>query len=116
MSLLTAWQETYVISADADIWPVDERFFDLPPGKEILHGDLSGDPVPDVNKQTNAPLSFVGMRVRTWIEVNILQWTENGILQALLVCHVSHLFLIMHLRRCCPSSECMQCQPRQRLL
>ncbi|KAK2151895.1 hypothetical protein LSH36_347g03009 [Paralvinella palmiformis] len=63
------WQDTYIITADADIWPVNETFFDLPPGKDILHGDISGNPEPDVNTPTNAPLSFVGMRVKTWIEV-----------------------------------------------
>ncbi|KAK2151896.1 hypothetical protein LSH36_347g03015 [Paralvinella palmiformis] len=66
---LSAWQDTYIITADADIWPVNETFFDLPPGKEILHGDISDSPEPDVNNPTNAPLSFVGMRVKTWIEV-----------------------------------------------
>ncbi|KAK2151894.1 hypothetical protein LSH36_347g03022, partial [Paralvinella palmiformis] len=64
-----AWQNTYIITADADVWPVNQTFFDLPPGKEILHGDISGNPVPDVNQPTNAPLSYVGMKVKTWIEV-----------------------------------------------
>ena len=51
---MVVWNDTYVITADADTWPL----------KEVLHGDMGTR-----RGMTAMPLSYVGMRVKTWIEV-----------------------------------------------
>ena len=64
------WDNTYLVTADADIWPIaTEEAFSLPPGKDILHGD--GGPVFIVNitAPMHAPISYIGMKVNTWRDV-----------------------------------------------
>ena len=63
-----SWLDTYLITADADIWPIADDFLDLPAGKDILHSNTSliekwGKSIP------YATLSYVGMKVRTWMDV-----------------------------------------------
>ena len=48
-----------------DTWPLRHGLFDLcNSGKEVLHGDLGTR-----RGMTAMPLSYIGMRVKTWIEV-----------------------------------------------
>ena len=62
---MVVWNDTYVITADADTWPLRRGFFDLrSSGKEVLSGDLGTK-----RGMTAMPLSYIGMRVKTWIEV-----------------------------------------------
>ena len=58
------WNDTYVVAADADIWPLGHGFFDLPPGKEVLHGKMAMH-----GREIFMPLTYIGMKVKTWIEV-----------------------------------------------
>ena len=62
------WENTYLVTADADIWPIAHGFFDLPDGKDILHGDIGPINVGGT-RVTHAPLSYVGMTTKTWISV-----------------------------------------------
>ena len=65
--------DVYLLTADADIWPIDGDFFDLPPGKDILHGNIGTTRVNGV-QVIHAPLSYVGMNIRTWYDV----MTQSG--------------------------------------
>ena len=87
------WSETYIITADADIWPIKKGFFDLPPGKDLLHGDMSGV-AGDVTKMTNAPLSYVGMRVRTWEEVCVKMKSRDTIAIIIMIMSICHVMLM----------------------
>ena len=58
------WNDTYIITSDADLWPLHYGFFDLPPRKDVLYGDLG-----TTRGVTSMPLSYIGMKVNTWNEV-----------------------------------------------
>ena len=66
-------RDIYLITADADIWPIAKDFFVLPPGMDILHGNIGkihrGNLV-----AIHAPLSYVGMSIRTWYDI----MTQSG--------------------------------------
>ncbi|KAK2141245.1 hypothetical protein LSH36_1134g00027 [Paralvinella palmiformis] len=64
-------RDTYLLTADADIWPISRDFFVLPPGKDILHGNI-GDLAVDGLRVIHAPLSYVGMKIQTWYSVMTL--------------------------------------------
>ena len=76
-----AWNDTYIVTADADTWPLGHGFFDLPSGKEVLHGNWNNGAANKYFKQIfhgelaahgpaiHMALSYIGMKVKTWIEV-----------------------------------------------
>ena len=68
-----AMNDIYMLTADADIWPIAGDFFDLPEDKDILHGNIGTMSINGV-QVTHAPLSYVGMNVRTWYDV----MTQSG--------------------------------------
>ena len=59
------WDNTYLLVADADIWPTSRGFLELPDDKDILHG-IIGKTVAQEIHSTHAPTSYVGMKVKTW--------------------------------------------------
>ncbi|KAK2147391.1 hypothetical protein LSH36_555g01005 [Paralvinella palmiformis] len=67
-------QDTYLLTADADIWPIAKDFLVLPPGKDIIHGDIGNRRVDNLDV-IHVPLSYVGMRIRTWRSV----MTQSGL-------------------------------------
>ena len=74
------WDETFLITADADIWPLCEGsfrgFFDLSDNTEILHGDIG---IVNVTGKLviHIPLSYVEMKVKTWRDVLTLSGTTE---------------------------------------
>jgi hypothetical protein len=59
------WNDTYLVIADADIWPTTRGFLDLPTGKAIIHGTIGPKVVNEIHS-THAPTSYVGMKAKTW--------------------------------------------------
>ncbi len=62
-------KEPYLITADADIWPIDRNTFLLPEGKAIL--SLNSDCCDTFNHTNNRtypmrPMSYIGMFQSTW--------------------------------------------------
>jgi len=68
-------QNIYIVTTDADIWPIAKSFFVLPPGKDILHGDIGKFQIENMTV-IQAPLSYIGMKIRTWHSV----MTQSGLL------------------------------------
>ena len=59
------WDDTYLVIADADIWPTSRGFLELPDDKDILHGMIGTNVINEI-QSTHAPTSYVGMKVKTW--------------------------------------------------
>jgi len=74
------WDETYLVTSDSDIWPLNEGtlrgYLDLTEGAEILHGNIGTITVAG-NKVPHIPLSYIGMKTKTWRDV----MTRSGMIE-----------------------------------
>ena len=64
------WLDTYLLTADADIWGLRAGYLDLPADKDIIHAPTVMGTIRVTGVDvTHIPLSYVGMRVATWLDV-----------------------------------------------
>ena len=63
--------DIYVITSDADLWPIDGAAYRLPVGKDVmsLNAYCCGSFEHNGSSYRMLPLSNIGMKIRTWYQV-----------------------------------------------
>ncbi len=74
-------EDTYIITADSDIWPINGPFYMLPRDKKIvsLNSDCCGEVRHKGRPYKMLPMCNIGMTIATWREV--MNFKDNHVIQ-----------------------------------
>ena len=63
----------YLVTSDADIWPLDQMMYDLPNNKQIhsLNSECCGRFLHNGKHYKMIPMANIGMKLNTWIQVTV---------------------------------------------
>ena len=69
---MTSWEDTYVVTSDADLWPLDKNIYIFPDNNTdvlCLNAHCCGDFLHHERSYSMIPIGNIGMRIRTWRSV-----------------------------------------------
>ncbi len=71
MNELIGKADDYLITSDADQWPITKSFFERPKGKDLvlIHSDCCGDFIYKDVKYRMYPMGNIGATVSTWRQI-----------------------------------------------